>query len=226
MKKELLNDIIQWDVKSWSKALEFWENNVDWNKVDTCLELGGRDGGLSLWLSLKGKNVICSDYIDVKLKAEKLHQKYNLNHKISYQDIVATNIPYENHFDLIVFKSIIGVVGRNNNIELQKKAFEEIRKALKPGGKLLFAENLVASPLHQKLRKKHQWSSYWRYVTIEEMELFLKHFSKKEIKTNGFLGVLGRNESQRNFLSSIDNIVLNTLFPDKWKYIVYGIAEK
>ena len=38
MKKELLNDIIQWDVKSWSKALEFWENNVDWNKVDTCLE--------------------------------------------------------------------------------------------------------------------------------------------------------------------------------------------
>ena len=29
MKKELLNDIIQWDVKSWSKALEFWENNVD-----------------------------------------------------------------------------------------------------------------------------------------------------------------------------------------------------
>ena len=34
---------------------------------------------------------------------------------IIYQDIDATNIPYENYFDIIVFKSIIGGIGRNNN---------------------------------------------------------------------------------------------------------------
>jgi hypothetical protein len=37
---------------------------------------------------------------------------------------------------------------------------------------------------------------------------------------------LGRNESQRNFLSKLDEIILNKVCPDNWKYIIYGIAEK
>jgi hypothetical protein len=37
MKKELLKDIIQWDVKSWSIALSFWDRAVDWNKIQKVL---------------------------------------------------------------------------------------------------------------------------------------------------------------------------------------------
>jgi hypothetical protein len=66
MTKELAKDIIQWDIKSWSKALEYWDNNTDWNNVKNGLELGGREGGLSLWLALKGKETVCSDLKDVK----------------------------------------------------------------------------------------------------------------------------------------------------------------
>jgi SAM-dependent methyltransferase len=227
MTNQLTKEILLWDIRSWSKALAYWEDNIDWNSIRNGLELGGREGGLSLWLALKGKQIVCSDLKDAKITAEPLHIRHNINNLIKYQDIDATNIPYENHFDIIVFKSIIGGIGRNNNYEIQQKVFKEIYKALKPKGKLLFAENLIASSLHQRLRKKYvRWGSSWRYVSIKEMKEFLKDFSSYDIKTTGFLGTFGRTESQRNLLSIIDEMILNKVCPDNWNYISYGIAEK
>lgn len=227
MTKELTKDILQWDIKSWSKALIYWDTTIDWNTIQNALELGGQKGGLSLWLALKGKMTVCSDLKDVIITAEPLHKKYNVNQFINYQDIDATNIPYKNHFDIVVFKSIIGGIGRNNNYEIQQKVFKEIYQALKPGGKLLFAENLIASPLHQGLRKRFvNWGDSWRYVSIKEMKELLKDFSFCDIRLTGVLGTFGRNENQRNILSTIDELVLNKICPDNWKYIGYGIAEK
>lgn len=227
MTQEITKDILQWDIKSWSKALRYWEDTTHWSLVKNGLELGGREGGLSLWLSLKGITTVCSDLSNVKETAEKLHLKYNVTSHISYQDIDATNIPYENHFDVIVFKSIIGGIGSNNNIAIQQKVFKEIHKALKPGGKLLFAENLIASPLHQWLRKRFvNWGSRWRYVSNDEMKNFLQDFSSYEIKATGVLGTFGRNENQRKFLSTLDQLLLNPICPNNWKYIVYGFATK
>jgi SAM-dependent methyltransferase len=227
MKKELTKDIIQWDIKSWSKALSYWEIKIDWDKVENGLELGGREGGLSLWLALKGKAVVCSDLNDVQKTSEPLHIRHNVSSLIKYQDIDATTIPYENYFDIIVFKSIIGGIGRNDNFEIQQKVFKEIYKALKPGGKLLFAENLIASPFHQMLRKRYvNWGGSWRYVSFKEIKEFLKDFSTFDIKTTGLLGTFGRNESQRNLLSTIDQLILNKFSPDSWKYICYGVAQK
>ncbi|NHF61074.1 class I SAM-dependent methyltransferase [Flavobacteriaceae bacterium TP-CH-4] len=224
---ELTRHIIQWDIKSWSKALEYWERSIDWEKIQNGLELGGREGGLSLWLALKGKKTICSDLINTKKTAEQLHLRYNISSLITYQDIDAADIPYEDYFDIIVFKSIIGGIGRNNNFKGQQKVFKEIYKALKPGGKLLFAENLLASPFHQRLRKRYvKWGNTWRYVTLKEMREFLKDFSSVDIKTTGVLATFGRNERQRIFLSTIDDLILNKACPENWKYIIYGIAEK
>lgn len=227
MTKELTKDIIQWDITAWSKALAYWDNHIEWNKVENGLELGGREGGLSLWLSLKGKTTVCSDLKDVKKTAEHLHMRYNITSLITYRDIDATSIPYENYFDIIVFKSIIGGIGSDGNIENQQKVFKEVYKALKPGGKLLFAENLVASPFHQQLRKRYvKWGNSWRYVSIDEMKSFLSDFSSYNIKTTGVLGTFGRTESQRNFLSTIDELILNKVCPNHWNYMCYGIAEK
>jgi len=227
LEKNLTKDIMQWDVKSWSKALKYWEKNIDWSKIQNGLELGGRQGGLSLWLALKGIQTVCSDLKDVKDTAEQLHLQYNISSNIKYQDIDATNIPYENYFDIIVFKSIIGGIGRNDNYEIQKQVFKEIYKALKPGGKLLFAENLIASPLHRKLRKRFvKWGSAWRYVSIKEMNEFLIDFSAYDIKTTGVFAAFGRNEKQRDLLAIIDKLILNKICTRNWKYICYGIAEK
>jgi SAM-dependent methyltransferase len=227
MKNELLQDVIQWDIKAWGKALSFWDENVDWSKVENCLELGGREGGLSLWLAKKGKNVICSDLNDVKHTAQRLHNKYKVTSFIKYEDLDATNLPYENHFDLIIFKSIIGGIAKNKEIKLQQQVFDEIYKSLKPGGKLLFAENLIGSKLHQKLRKKFtKWSNYWRYISIDEIPTFLHRFSNYKINTTGVIGTFGRNEKQRKLLTKIDELTLNKICPNQWKYIVFGVAEK
>ena len=58
------------------------------------------------------------------------------------------------------------------------------------------------------------------------MKEFLKDFSTNDIKYTGVLGTFGRNERQRNFLSTIDQLVLNKICPENWKYICYGIATK
>lgn len=227
MTKELTKDIIQWDIKSWSKGLRYWEENIDWRNIRNGLELGGRQGGLSLWLALKGIDTICSDLEHVKDTAEILHAKHKVSSLIQYRDIDATSIPYENYFDIIVFKSIIGGIGRNNNQEMQQQVFREIHKALKPGGKLLFAENLIASPLHQWLRKRFTgWGSSWRYVSVKEMHDFLGIFSSYDIKTTGVLATFGRNEKQRRLLADADELLFNRICPGSWNYIAYGIAEK
>lgn len=227
MEKKLLRDIIQWDVYSWQRALLYWEKNVNWSQVATVLELGGNNGGLSLWLALKGKKVICSDIVDVYKTAYPLHAKYGVSSLIQYEIIDATNIPYENYFDVIVFKSIIGGIGRNNNLEKQYKVFEQIHKALKNDGQLLFAENLIASPLHQQMRKRFiQWGTSWRYVSLEEMKDFLKIFKSYQINTTGVLATFGRNEWQRGYLAILDDFLFNKICPDEWKYIAYGIAKK
>jgi len=227
MKRELLKEIVQWDVQAWSKAITFGDRSIDWTNIHNCLELGGRQGGLSLWLALKGKTVICSDLENTQTTARPLHAFHHVNSLVSYQDIDASNIPYENYFDIIVFKSVIGGIGRGNNIVKQQQVFKEIHKALKPGGKLLFAENLAASSVHQKMRKTFiNWSDSWRYPSISEMKDFLKIFSYATIKTTGVLGTFGRNEGQRRFLTILDDMIFNRVCPGNWKYISYGIATK
>ena len=182
---------------------------------------------MSLWLAQKGISTVCSDYSHTKEKAIPLHSKYNLSSEIDYQDIDATNIPYENHFDLIIFKSIIGGIGKGDNIKIQKRVFEEINTALKPGGILLFAENLTSTRIHKILREIHnKWGDYWRYISLSELEYLLESFNSYEVRTTGVLGTLGRSERQRNFLTRIDEISLNHIAPSKWHYIGYGIAKK
>lgn len=227
MDQKIVADILQWDVTTWSVALRYWEKDVDWNKVQNALELGGREGGLSLWFALKGKPVICSDLLNTKATAEALHKKYNITLLISYEDINATAIPYENTFDVIVFKSIIGGIGYGDNKAAQQAAFDQIYKALKPGGKLLFAENLTATWLHRKLRSRFVgWGSAWRYITEEELYGFLGKFSSKSVLTTGVVAVFGRTEGQKQLLSWFDRYLFNWIFPSNWKYVGYGVAVK
>jgi SAM-dependent methyltransferase len=225
--EKIIRDIIQWDVSSWSKALLYWDKAVNWSTVGNALELGGREGGLSLWLALKGIPVICSDLENVKNTALPLHSTYPVKNFITYEDLNALALPYENHFDVIVFKSIIGGIGRKDSPGTQQKVFGEIYKALKPGGKLLFAENMKASALHQKSRQLFtEWENYWHYVSAADMKNYLGRFSSCTLKFSGFMGTFGRNEQQKKMLAAADRLIFNRVCPDAWKYIAYGIAIK
>jgi SAM-dependent methyltransferase len=225
MQKDLIKDIIGWDVVNWSKAIEFWEQTIPLKQRNfKCLELGGIKGGLSLWLSLQGNQVVCSDLENPEKQASVLLNKYKA--KATFEAIDATKIPYENHFDVIAFKSILGGISRNNNHSLKKKTIDEIYKALNEKGVLLFAENLEASLLHKFLRKYFiKWGHEWNYLHVDEVSELFQSFKRVTYITVGFFAAFGRNEMQRNFLGRIDQI-LNPIIPKKMKYIVIGIAEK
>ncbi len=226
--KLLKKHIIQWDVINWSEAIKCWEKGLnDVSNKPNALELGAGKGGISLWLAMKGCNVICSDLYNPEDNAEKLHNKYHDKKNISYQAIDVLNIPYNNYFDIIVFKSLLGGVGRNNNRKKQFLAVEQIYKALKPGGVLFYAENMVGSGMHKFFRKKFvRWGNEWRYLHLNDIDELFDHFSENNYCTRGYLGAFGRREWQRNILGWFDRFFFNNIIPQSKRYIVFGIAKK
>lgn len=216
---------IEWDVRNWSVALDFWRaNSAKRLSESRVLEIGSNRGGLSLWLADQGARVVCSDFQGVSEIAVELHRANGVAHLIEYKTINALDIPYTEEFDIVVFKSVIGAIGER---ELQKKAVGEMNRALKRGGELFFAENAVGSPAHMFFRHKMiRWGNMWRYITIEEMDDFLTPFSQKKLRLNGFAGTFGRTEWQRNLLALGDRILFERIVPEKWKYIIAGVAVK
>jgi SAM-dependent methyltransferase len=224
---DLMKDCIEWDVYNWSKAFRYWENHMEFSEKLNCLDIGGRNGGLSLWLALQGCRVICSDLEGPSEKAFTLHKKWDVDKLIHYEKIDATKIPYTNQFDIIAFKSVLGGVGSYNNYEAQKTMISQIYLALKPGGYLLYAENLTSSVLHQFLRRKvNHWGERWRYVSVDEIEELMSCFKSNVYDTKGFLGAFGRSEFQRKLFGKIDTFISDWLFTKEMKYIIFGIAQK
>jgi SAM-dependent methyltransferase len=173
------------------------------------LELGAREGGLSLWLALKGCDVVCSEYRwSARRLAGPLHQRYGIT--VTYEEIDATTIPYESAFDLIVFKSLLGAL---HTAHRQVEAIASMHHALKPGGLLLFAENLAATPLHRMLRRStRQAYPNWRDVTLRELRAALhRHFSEVEIHTAGLTSIRW-----------LDHVPV----PASWRYMAYGVARR
>ncbi|UKN03311.1 class I SAM-dependent methyltransferase [Paracrocinitomix mangrovi] len=226
LSKKELHDIIQWDVKTWSRALNFWEQNADLSAGKTVLAIGEREGGLSLWLAQKGLKVTCTDYNDFPSTTEKMHQDYGVSDLIEYHnkvDVTDLSRYPDNHFDFVVFKSVIGVLSEKDR---QQKALDEIYRVLKDGGSLIFAENLKATKLHGWLRKKFiRWNHYWRYLHLkDDMDLFSK-FQKRIYKTEGFLSNFGRSEKQRSLLAGFDKSV-KWMTPKSWRYVLMGVLTK
>lgn len=228
MNNELLADIFEWDIENWSRAGEFWKQNFTKNLVNgKVLEIGSRHGGLSLWLALQGANVICSDLDGPSDIAREKHRRYGVSDLIFYEKINALEIPYQNEFDLVIFKSVLGGIGRNNHTENIKTAMENMFQALKPGGELLFVENLKGSPIHQFFRRKFvKWGKSWNYLSIDQLLAFSSMFSSVEYQTVGFLGAFGPNEKWRSFFGKLDKLFFDKITPENWHYIFMGVARK
>jgi SAM-dependent methyltransferase len=220
-------DFVEWDLSNWSPALDFWLQSTSLDLSNSlALELGAGLGGLSLWLALKGARVVCTDLKGATAEARALHARHNVQHLISYQAVDATSIPYAGQFDIVLFKSVLGDVGRGGRRELQEKALREIYRSLKPGGELWFAENLTGSALHRFARRFIRRGSLWRYVSPAEVKEFLSPFRRYSYRTTGFLAVFGRGGWPRNLLGALDRLLFNHVVPERWRYVVIGAAKK
>jgi SAM-dependent methyltransferase len=223
-----IRDIIEWDIANWSRALEFWKRNTskDLSTVNA-LEIGSRNGGLSLWIALQGGRCLCTDLDGPTPTAVKMHRKYDVSQRIQYGMLDAAEMTYDAQFDIVLFKSVLGGIGYGNNKPKQQKAMKAIYRTLKPGGELLFAENLMASPFHRFLRRHFvDWGEQWRYITLAELKQFTSDFAEVKHSTAGFIGDLGRTEGQRNFLGRLDKVFVERMVPQKWRYIAICVARK
>ncbi len=222
------NAYIEWDVVNWSTALSFWRAHtaVDLSHC-VALELGSRNGGLSLWLAQLGARVTCSDVEAPTDAARATHAAAGLADRINYARVDATAHAITDEYDVVMFKSVLGGLGGVDAHATQKQAVAAMHRALKPGGELFFAENLSASPFHRALRHRFvPWSRHWRYLTVDSALEFLEPFREVEYRTIGFSAAFGRNERQREFLGGLDRKFFDRLVPARWRYVIVGIARK
>lgn len=226
---ELKKEIIEWDVINWGKFIDFIElANIDFNGKKV-LEVGARDGGLSLYFALKGAYVTCTDLEGPTDKAHELHKKHNVEDKVTYAALDATDIPFEylGKFDYIIFKSVIGGIGSFNDYKAQQECVTNLFGCLKWGGTLIFVENMQASPLHKYARRKFvKWGKSWHYESIEELHQLMSRFVPVKEKYVGFLGCFGRSEAARERLGKIDSVIFDRILPKSWKYIGMYIYNK
>jgi SAM-dependent methyltransferase len=227
MSQRLIDAIIGWDIANWSNFLPFCERFLEaYPAGRQALEVGARQGGLSLYLALKGYDVVCSDIETPELAAWPLHARHGAAAKITYRalDVLAPPYPAAT-FDLIIFKSVLHALPQ---ARLQAQALKELHRLLRPGGLLLFAENLRASPLHRLVRKLMLPGGLLRarrYPTAAEIRTWCRIFREFQGESWGFLGVWGWREPVRRRLARLDAVMVPFL-PPEWRYILFACARK
>ncbi|MDQ3101692.1 MAG: class I SAM-dependent methyltransferase, partial [Bacteroidota bacterium] len=188
--KPALNDVLQWEVRSWARALRFWEEQIPDGRPLRALGIGEREGGLSLWFASKGIDVVCTDLDPFPEVTQKLHEAYGVSDRIQLARADATSLHFpDESFDIVFFKSVIGALGTK---EKQLRSIEEFHRVLRLGGLLCFAENLSGTSLHRLLRRRFvAWNSYWRYLhPILDRDLF-RSFKIMNDRTTGLIANFG-----------------------------------
>ena len=122
-------------------------------------------------------------------------------------------------FDLVIFKSVLGALRTKQR---QEQALGEIYRVLRPGGVLLFAENLVGSSLHARLRSRFvPWEGGWRYLDMKNDAKFLRCIRHRRARDMVSLGCsVG---PRHNAISSAASMLgVGPHVPVGWRYILFG----
>ena len=192
-------------------------------KGKNILELGGKNASLSLWAAEKGGLVTCSDIVGFE---KQFSQKVNHIKKgsIRYDIIDALDISLKETYDFILFKSMLGGIGRIGSEKLQMDVMREIHTSLKKGGEVLFIENMRGAFIHQMYRKRYgARRNDWCYPSFFDFIEMSKIFSKVKYETFGVLGSSG------NLLIKVRksfDFKFEKTFPKSWRYIFAGIYQK
>ena len=192
-------------------------------KGKNILELGSKNASLSLWAVEKGGLVTCSDIVGIENYFSKKFI-YIKKGSIRYEIIDALDIGLKETYDFILFKSMLGGIGRIGSEKLQMDVMRQVHKSLKKGGEVLFIENMRGTFIHQMYRKRYGATrNDWSYPSFSDFIKMSKIFSKVKYETFGVLGSSG------NLLIKVRtafDLKFEKTFPKSWRYIYAGIYQK
>jgi SAM-dependent methyltransferase len=219
---------VDWDVATWARALDFWDDRLAGRiRGARVLELGARDGALSQWFCVNGaEHVVCSDFGGPTSLARTRHRDLLATGQIEHQDLDATDLQFDGEFDIVACKSVLGGIAGKRGVEALGAVASGVAKSLRPGGKLLFAENLKSSALHRWARERFvPWSDEWRYLTDVELLDILSEFDAVDWTTTGFTAAFGRRERATRVLARVDELLVDRITPPSSRYVMCGVAS-
>ena len=224
MKINSSSKYIRWDISNWSRALEHLDQNkcMPFNGKNI-LELGGKNASLSLWAAEREGLVTCSDIVGFE---NQFSQKVNHIKKggIQYEIIDALDIGLSETYDFILFKSMLGGIGRIGSGKLQMDVMRQIHKSLKKGGEVLFIENMRGTFIHQMYMKRYgATKNDWCYPSYSDFIKMSNIFSKVKYET---FGVLGSSGNLLKKVRTAFDLKFEKTFPKSWRYIYAGIYQK
>ena len=172
------------------------------------------DGGTTSFLAEYGAEAIGIDISSTSIQnAKKETINKRLDKRTSFFVMDAENLEFkDNYFDLIICSGVL------HHLDV-KKAYPELMRVLKPGGKIICDEPLVYNPIFHLYRRmtphlRTEWEMH-HILSKKEIKLAEKYFGK--IETKFFhLATLGavpfRNLSGFNLilrlLEAIDSVLL------------------
>jgi hypothetical protein len=156
-----------------------------------------------------------------------VHEQFGVAAGTQYLDVDATSITCHTEYDIVALKSVLGGIVRQRTLSVGKQVADGISHILRPGGVVLFAENMAATRFH-KLFRDHfgAGKNHWKYFKADELVSLFADFTSLEYRVFGFLGCFGPIEPVRRGLGRIDSLLCDRVVPEPWRYIMAGIAVK
>ncbi|MDF3047379.1 MAG: hypothetical protein K0R73_497 [Candidatus Midichloriaceae bacterium] len=216
--RALLEDSCGWNKKLWADALEYGLSFCPKGNKKA-LEIGAAfHSSLSPALKFMGYDVTCSYYeefdqaIILSGNLSATSNKYNL--PLPYlQELNAWKLKPE-CYDVIVMKSVLGGICRDNNYELASDLTKVLYAALKPGGVLITLDNQANSFSKLMRRFFGAGANKWTYI---DKKKFLQILQPYKFFQKGFgllnfakFGTIGGKEVFNNTAYLVDKLLLKT----------------
>jgi hypothetical protein len=172
-KRALMEDCIGWNRKTWADALEFAVSGLPGDlHGKTVLEVGaGRSSTLAPLFSSMGADVVCSCYGPRKADIEDgqlrtIRGKYRLR-----QACVVEMNAYDisDVYDLIVLKSVLGGICRNNDYAAIRSLVSRMADHLTKSGRIITLDNGYMKPLESLRPVLGTGGHSWTYIQKDRL---------------------------------------------------------
>jgi SAM-dependent methyltransferase len=221
---------VQWDIPTWTRAVEYWTIKLASRRNCSALEIGSRDAQLATLLTRRfNLDVVCTELYWPHATAAGLSNDAGADSRVGFCINDARQLPFRDQsFDVVLAKSVLGGIAGVADAAIGPQAglrgvLAECARVIRPGGLLLVAEGVEASPVHRRLRASREWNQWWHYPSLTEFRASLAELGQVDLRTTGLVSAIvpDRLGPLKKLISAADEIVSRAA-PERLRYLAYG----